>query len=329
MSIFSLYISLAHNTFNKMTLVQLEYIIAVNKFRHFVKAAEYCHVTQPTLSMQIKKFEEELNVIIFDRNKQPIEPTVIGVKIIEQAKLLSQGKERIHEVISDARENVSGELKIGIIPTIANNLVPLFVPKMAEKYPELKIHIEELMTHQVIEKIKQSQIDIGIIATPALEEGLNEIPVYYEPFVTYVSDDHKLFKKDKISSRDLNVDDMWLLADGHCFRNHIINLCGVENYYPQNMKFGYKTGSLEVLMKLVDKHYGYTLIPYLSTIDMDENKLKYIREFKEPTPKREVSIVTPVGFLKLKILDTLKKEIQQSIPKNLHKLDSGVMVKWK
>lgn len=312
-----------------MTLVQLEYILAVDKFRHFVKAAEYCHVTQPTLSMQIKKFEEELDVIIFDRNKHPIEPTAIGEKIIEQSRLLIQGKERIHEVIADTRENISGEIKIGIIPTIANNLVPLFVPFMAEKYPELDIHIEELMTHQVIEKIKQSQIDIGIIATPSLEEGLNEIPVYYEPFVAYVSETHKLFKKDKISSRDLNVDDMWLLADGHCFRNHIINLCGVENYYPQNMNFGYKTGSLEVLKKLVDKHYGYTLLPYLSTIDMDESKLKYIREFKEPTPKREVSIVTPIGFLKQKLVDTIKMEIQHSIPKNIHQLDSGVMINWK
>ncbi|MBI9069887.1 MAG: LysR family transcriptional regulator [Salinivirgaceae bacterium] len=222
-----------------MTLVQLEYIIALDTHRHFINAAESCFVTQPTLSMQIKKLEEELDILIFDRTKQPVEPTLIGKKVIEQAKTLIKGKGRIADIIANTRNDISGELKIGIIPTIANYLVPLFVPKLAEKYPDLDIYIEELMTHQVVESLNNGTIDLGIVATPLSEDGINEIPVYYEPFVLYVSEQHKLFQEKTISSRDLKLDEMWLLSDGHCFRNHVINLCGDENYFHQKLGFGY------------------------------------------------------------------------------------------
>ncbi len=312
-----------------MTLVQLEYIVAVDSFRHFVKAAEYCNVTQPTLSMQIKKFEEELNVIIFDRNKQPIEPTPIGARIIEQAQIILQGKERLHSMITDSRENLSGTVRIGIIPTIATNLSPLLIPSLSKKYPDLNIQVEELMTHQVIDAMQKGKIDIGIIATPLNKEGFDETPIYYEPFVLYVSEDHKLYKNDKVSSRDLNIEEMWLLADGHCFRNHVINLCEVKNVLPKTMNFTYETGSLDVLMSFVDQHFGYTLLPYLSTVHMGKERMKKIREFKEPMPKREIGIVTTEGFIKQKLLDALKVEIRRAIPKAMSHLDNGLIIPWK
>jgi len=312
-----------------MTLIQLEYIIAVDTYRHFVSAADNCHVTQPTLSMQIKKLEEELNVLIFDRSKHPIEPTAIGKKIIEQAQSIINGQARISELISDTRNDLAGEVRIGIIPTIASYLVPLFIPKLVKKYPDLKIYVEELMTHEVIEKMKKGQIDIGIVSTPISEAGLIELPIYFESFVLFVSDDHKMSKKTSISSRDLELDDMWLLADGHCFRNHVINLCGEQNYYPKNLKFGYKTGSLEVLMNFVEQNYGYTLIPYLATLSMDEERKKRIRFFKEPTPKREISIITPEGYLKEKLIEAIKDEIRANIPKEMRHLDNGKVINWK
>lgn len=312
-----------------MTIVQLEYIIAVDTHRHFVTAAEACHVTQPTLSMQIKKLEEELAITIFDRNKQPIEPTAIGKQIIEQAKTVTRGRDRINELISDTRNDISGEVRIGIIPTIASYLVPLFIPQLAAKYPKLIILVEELMTHEVVEKMNHGQIDIGIVSTPLTEAGIEEIPIYYEPFVLFVSEQHKLFKKDKISSRDLNLEEMWLLTDGHCFRNHIINLCGEQNYYPKKLKFGYKTGSVDVLMKFVEHDYGYTLLPYLATLDIADHRKKRLREFKEPTPKREISIIVPEGFLKRKLIEAIKTEIIVNIPKELKNLDNGKVIQWK
>lgn len=312
-----------------MTLIQLEYIIAVDTYRHFVNAAENCHVTQPTLSMQIKKLEEELDVLIFDRSKQPIEPTVIGKRLIEQARTILKGKDRITELISDTRNDLSGEVRIGIIPTVASYLVPLFIPKLVKKYPDLKIYVEELMTHEVISKIKSGQIDLGIVSTPISESGINELPIYFESFVLFVSDDHKMAKKDTISSRDLELDDMWLLADGHCFRNHVINLCGEQNYYPKNLKFGYKTGSLEVLMNFVEQNYGYTLIPFLATLNIDEERRKRIRLFKEPTPKREISIITPEGYLKEKLIEAIMDEIRANIPKEMRHLDNGKVINWK
>lgn len=312
-----------------MTIVQLEYIIAVDTHRHFVSAADECNVTQPTLSMQIKKLEEELDIVIFDRNKQPIEPTPIGKRVIDQARSIIQGKERITELIDNTRNEVSGDLRIGIIPTIASYLVPLFVPNLVEKYPELNIFIEELMTHQVVEKMKLGQIDLGIVATPLVEEGIEELPVYYESFALYVSETNKLFEQNKISSRDVNIDEMWLLSDGHCFRNHVINLCGEKQYIPSKLKFGYKTGSLEVLMRFVDSHYGYTLLPHLATLNLNDKQKENIRFFKEPSPKREISVIMPTGYMKEKLVDALKKEIRLNIPKELRHLDNGKVIQWK
>jgi len=312
-----------------MTIIQLEYIIALDTYRHFVTAAETCHVTQPTLSMQIRKLEEELNILIFDRSKQPIEPTPVGKKVIEQARVVTKGIDRINELIFNTRQDISGEVRIGIIPTISSYLVPLFIPAMVEKYPGLKINVEELMTHEVVERMKLGQIDIGIVSTPLFENGIREIPVYYEPFMFYASESHKLYKKDKISSRDLNLDEMWLLTDGHCFRNHVINLCGEDNYYPRKLKFGYRTGSLEVLIRLVDQNYGYTLLPYLATLRISEEQKLRLREFKEPTPKREISLIVPDGFLKQKLVDALVEEIQEHIPDSIKHLDNGKVISWK
>jgi LysR family hydrogen peroxide-inducible transcriptional activator len=319
-------------TFEKkkfMTLIQLEYIIAVDTYRHFVNAAEHCHVTQPTLSMQIKKLEEELNIIIFDRNKQPVEPTPIGKKVIEQARTVIKGRDRIVDVIDTTRNEISGELRLGIIPTIASYLVPLFIPQLAEKYPNLKIHVEELMTHEVVEKLHSGTIDMGVISTPLDEGGIAEFPVFYEPFVLYVSENHKLYEKEKISSYDLNLDEMWLLSDGHCFRNHVINICGDSTYFPKKLKFGYKTGSLEVLMKFVEQHYGYTLLPYLAKMGLTPTQMNRIREFKEPTPKREISLIAPEGYLKDKLVEGIITEIQTNIPAELRFLDHGKVIHWR
>ncbi len=312
-----------------MTLVQLEYIVALNKYRHFVTAAEKCYITQPTLSMQIQKLEDELDVKIFDRSKQPIEPTVIGEKIIKQAMIVLESANKIPEMIQEIRGNIQGDLNIGIIPTIAPYLVPLFITQTIKEYPGLHIQIEELLTDQITEALINNDLDIGIIATPLNEPGIREIPLYYEPFVVFSSKEHRFFKKDKINASDLSIDDMWLLNEGHCFSSHAINLCGADQIKTQSLALNYRSGSLESLSKLVEQQYGYTLLPWLSLLDMEERKKDLVREFNAPIPKREISIIVKDTFLKEKMVNAIKDKILENIPEELKSLGAGMLVDWR
>ncbi|MEN8120939.1 MAG: LysR substrate-binding domain-containing protein [Bacteroidota bacterium] len=312
-----------------MTLVQFEYIIALNKHRHFVTAAEKCFVTQPTLSMQIQKLEDELGVKIFDRKKQPIEPTVMGEKIIHQAMIVLDNAQKIPEMIDEIKGEIKGELRIGIIPTIASYLVPLFITQTINEYPDLHIQIEELLTDQIVDALSNNELDIGIIATPLGETGIREIPLYYEPFVVFTSKEHRFYQKEKINAHDLTIDDMWLLNEGHCFSSHAINLCGTDQIKTQSLALNYRSGSLESLSKLVEQQYGYTLLPWLALLDMEERKKDLVRDFNSPVPKREVSIVVKESFLKEKVIEVFKNKILENIPQSLKNLDDGMLVNWK
>jgi LysR family transcriptional regulator, hydrogen peroxide-inducible genes activator len=312
-----------------MTLIQLEYVIALNKYRHFVTAAEKCFVTQPTLSMQIQKLEDELGVIIFDRSRQPVEPTPLGEKIISQAKSIIEASKKIPEMIEEIKGEVKGELRIGIIPTIAPYLVPLFITQTLNEYPELQIQIEELMTDQVVTKLNDNELDMGIIATPLQVSGIREIPLYYEPFLVYASEKHQLFGKKRINPADLSIDDIWLLNEGHCFSSHSINLCGVNKIHTQSLALNYRSGSLESLVKLVEQQYGYTLLPYLAMHDMEDKRKLMIRQFDEPIPCREISIVVKETFLKERTIKLIKSKIEENVPKDLLKLGDRMLVSWK
>ena len=312
-----------------MTLVQLEYIIAINKYRHFVTAAEKCFVTQPTLSMQIQKLEDELGLQIFDRKKQPIEPTIIGTEIILQAMIVLENAKKIPEMIDEIKGDIKGELRIGIIPTIASYLVPLFITQTINQYPDLHIQIEELLTDQIVKALSNNELDIGIIATPLREQGIREIPLYYEPFIVFASKEHRFYKKEKIDASDLSVDDMWLLNEGHCFSSHAINLCGTDRVKTQSLALNYRSGSLESLSKLVEQQYGYTLLPWLALLDMEERKKDLVREFNQPIPKREISIVVKESFLKEKIINVIKDKILENIPEHLKSLENEMLVNWK
>lgn len=311
-----------------MTLIQLEYILAVDKYRHFVTAAEKCFVTQPTLSMQIKKLEEELDVLIFDRSKHPVEPTEIGKKIVSYAREILSGPKKINELVEETKLNITGTVRMAVIPTIAPYLLPLFLARFIRLHPHLTVEIEELLTHQITKGLKMGNIDIGIIATPAKEDGIKEYPLYYEPFVAYVSKSSKLNKYKELHPRDLTPDQMWLLNDGHCFRNHTLSVCGTAKGEKKRFPLEYKTGSLESIITIIDQNYGYTLLPYLATQNMsDERKLR-VRNLIEPLPTREISIVTHKGYLKQKLINALKDEILSNIPNSL-KTNKGTVVDWK
>ncbi|MEJ2884031.1 hydrogen peroxide-inducible genes activator [Pedobacter sp. GR22-6] len=299
-----------------MTLVQLEYIVAVDTYRSFVGAAEKCFVTQPTLSMQVQKLEETLNVKIFDRSKQPIIPTEIGAQIIEQARLVLQESQKIKEIISSQQQDVVGELKVGIIPTVAPYLLPKVISAMMEKYPELKLLIWEYTTEEIIHHLKTGVLDCGILATPLADNAIAETPMYYENFVTYISKNSKLYKKKTIDADDLEDENIWLLNEGHCMRSQVLNICR-STKHNRLQGLTYNTGSVETLIRMVDINNGATLLPELALEELSNKQLSKVRYFKSPEPVREISLATHKNFIKRRMLNALKEEILNVIPKTM------------
>ena len=291
-----------------MTITQLKYVLAVAEYKNFTLAADKCFVTQPTLSMQIQKIEEELSIQIFDRTKKPIQLTDIGLKIVTQAKNIVNEADRIQDIVEQQKGFIGGEFRLGIIPTIMPTLLPMFLNNFIKKYPKVKLIIEELNTDEIITKLNNGHLDAAIAATPLQEEKIKEIVLYFEPFVAYIPEQHHHFSKEEIEVGDLNLDEILLLQDGHCFRDGILNLCKNNSKIDIN-HFQIESGSFETLIKLADEGLGTTLLPYLHTLDLkDADKLK-LRHFKEPKPAREVSLIYPKSELKIHIIDALRTTI--------------------
>lgn len=291
-----------------MTITQLQYVLAVAEHKNFTLAAEKCFVTQPTLSMQIQKVEEELDIIIFDRSKKPIQLTEVGQKIVAQAKNIVNEADRIQDIVDQEKGFIGGEFRLGIIPTVMPTLLPMFLNNFIKKYPKVKLIIEELNTTEIVTKLKNGHLDAAIAATPLEEEKIKEIVLYYEPFMVYVPQQHPKFNKPELEVADLNVDEILLLQDGHCFRDGILNLCK-NNANNSESKFQIESGSFETLIKLADEGLGITLLPYLHTLDLKENDKQKLKHFIEPKPAREISLLFPKNELKIHIIDALKNTI--------------------
>ncbi len=296
-----------------MNLQQLEYIVAVDKHRHFQRAADECCVTQATLSMMIKKLEEELEVIIFDRSKQPVVPTETGKEIITQAKVILKETSYLKQLANDTKAEVKGQIRIGIIPTLAPYLLPLFLYNLLKNNPNLKVKVSELNTDQIVEQLEKDHLDVGILATPINIEGLKEYPLFYEKLVVFVSDKETTLKKKFILPEEIDVNRLWLLEEGHCLRSQMMNLCELRK---KNTDFGnleYEAGSIESLLKIVEMNNGITVVPELAVINFSEKQKKQIREFKAPVPVREISLVTYRHFVKTKLLEVLADEIKAGV----------------
>ncbi|MDH3321680.1 MAG: LysR substrate-binding domain-containing protein [Flavobacteriaceae bacterium] len=295
-----------------MTITQLKYVLAVAKYKNFTLAAEQSFVTQPTLSMQIQKLEEALDVTIFNRKKKPIEITPIGEKIIEQAKLIVNESNRINDIVEQQKGFIGGDFKLGIIPTVMPTLLPFFLKSFLKKYPKVKLIIEELTTEEIIKKLNEGQLDAAIAATPLENEAIKERPLYYEPFVGFVSANHRLFDHQFIEESDLDIDDILLLEDGHCFKNSVINLCKTSSN-TEKLHFHLESGSINTLIKLAKEGLGMTLIPYLHTLDLAEQDKKYLKQFNNTVPAREVSLIYHKSQLKIQLLEALKNSIDAVI----------------
>lgn len=291
-----------------MTITQLQYVLAVAEYQNFTLAAQKSFVTQPTLSMQVQKLEDELDVLIFDRGKKPIGITEVGKKIVAQAKNIVNEAERIKDIVDQEKGFIGGNYTLGIIPTIMPTLLPMFLKAFINKYPRVNLIIKEQSTESLIRNIQDGHIDAAIAATPLEIEFIKERPLYYEPFVGYVPKNHRLGRSTTLTTEDLDVSDVLLLQDGHCFRDGVINLCKA----PKNLgkeHFQLQSGSFETLVNLADEDMGMTLLPYLNTLELDDKKKANLKYFENPPPAREVSLIYHKSELKIQITDALRDVI--------------------
>ncbi len=307
-----------------MTFVQLEYIVAVDTWRHFATAAGHCFVTQPTLSMQVQKLEDELQVKIFDRSKQPVIPTEAGRELIEQARKILAEKGVIGEMLQARKGALHGTLHIGIIPTLAPYLLPLFIPGFTAKHPQIRLVVAEMTTDMLVAALREGRIDTGILVTPLQEPGIREHVLFYEELLIYVSRKNAAYKKTYMLPQDIDPGKLWLLEEGHCFRSQIVRLCELRKASREGSLFEYEAGSLETLRRMVELNDGITILPELAAMDLSKRQLQLLRYFKRPAPMREVSLVVHRDFVKQRLIDVLMAEIIKAVPgklrqnKNLH-----------
>ncbi|WP_233877083.1 hydrogen peroxide-inducible genes activator [Dyadobacter sp. CY323] len=309
-----------------MNMQQLEYIVAVDNYRHFVHAAEHCHVTQPTLSMMIRKLEEELAVKIFDRTKQPIVPTSIGRDIIDQAKVILSEASRMNEIAKHFNGDLSGELRVGIIPTIAPYLLPHVVNPFITNYPDIRLHVSEMITERIITELKLGNLDVGIIASLSEESSLREIPLYKERFYAFVSENTGLYAKQYILPTDIEPNELWLLEEGHCFRTQIQRLCELSRNSQFGSSFSYRSGSIETLIRMVEKNGGITILPEMAVMELSEEQKKHIRHFRFPEPAREVCLIVNREQMKTRLIDALKAGITAYLPQEIFETNTEIRV---
>jgi LysR family hydrogen peroxide-inducible transcriptional activator len=307
-----------------MTLTQLEYMVAVDTYRHFALAAERCFVTQPTLSMQLQKLEEELGVKIFDRTKQPVIPTEIGTVLIAQARVVLREAGMIQQLINDQQDIMTGEIRIGIIPTLAPYLLPTLFKNMRQKYPQLKLTVKEAITEEIIHELKNNRLDCSLVVTPLKDPSIREDVLFYEELFVYVSKKNHLYNKRYVLADEINPDELWLLEEGHCFRSQVLNLCELKK--TKDLHFKYATGNIETLKRMVDKSNGITILPELAVMEFSKPQLQYVKRLKEPSPAREVSLVTHRDHIKTKLIRTLREEILTIVPKPMQQLRNKKVV---
>lgn len=303
-----------------MTIQQLEYILAIDQFRHFARAAEYCRVTQPTLSAMVQKLEEELEVKLFDRSVQPVCPTVIGEKVIAQARIIMGETALVKEIICEEKQSMTGTFRLAVLPTIAPYLLPRFFPQLMEEYPELDIRITEMKTHEIQQALHSGDVDAGIIASLLDDRMLNEDTLFYEQFYGYVSRKDPLFKHEVIRTSDVTGEQLWLLDEGHCFRDQLVRFCQMESVKVSQM--AYHLGSMETFMRMVESGKGVTFIPELAVTQLTEVQRELVRPFAIPRPTRQIVLITSKDFVRHTLLQVLKERVQASVPKEMNSLQA-------
>jgi LysR family hydrogen peroxide-inducible transcriptional activator len=307
-----------------VNLQQLEYIVAINKHRHFGRAAASKFVTQPTLSAMVQKLEEELDIQIFDRKQFPVVPTEEGAKIVQHAETVLHEANRLKAYAKEVKGEIAGDLRLGIIPTLAPYLLPLFLKPFSEQFPLLQIFIKEMVTEDIMSHLKSGQLDMGLLVTPLEDNMLNEYPLFYEEFFAYAGKSEKLGNKKYLLPKDIDIDRLWLLEEGHCFRNQIFNLCELKRDQVGTNNLHYEAGSIETLINLVDRHEGITIIPHFATLNLHPEQQKNIRAFVEK-PVREISLVVNHTYPRQKLLEKVKESIIRALPFDANSTSKNVV----
>ena len=301
-----------------ISIVQLEYVVALSVHGSFVAAAEHCHVTQPTLSMQLKKLEEELGVLLFDRSRQPLMPTFVGAKIVEQAKAALHEVQKIQEIVDESKGVLKGELNIGIIPTLSPYLLPLFIGEFSRQYPGVQLHVQDLQTEEILGKIKKDLLDVGILVTPTKDPAVVEKSVFYEEFYAYLDSNLSRQKSgNSIEIEELLENRIWMLEEGNCFRNQTFNLCGMNQLLYKDQQFRYESGNLHTIIKMVEREGGVTFIPQLAADDLPNKQKEQLRFIGRNHPVREVSLVYSRKFAKIALIQKLEEQIRQNLPQEV------------
>lgn len=299
-----------------MTLQQLEYLIALDKHKRFAKAAEACNVTQPTLSTMIQRLEEELGVILFDRSRQPVVPTAIGLRLIEQAKRILSEAGKIPEIIKEEKEEICGHVTIAVLPTIAPFLLPRLMPMMGDnKLKNLSIELIELTTSRCLAKLQDRTIDMAIIASEAQVEGLEDHLLFYEEFMGYVSRNEKLYEESTLRSSLVEPSRLWLLGEGHCFRDQLVRFCQLKGFHDRRIQ--YTEGSLQAFMRLVESGRGITFLPALALDSLSPEQKKLVRPFAKPRPVREIRLAHRTDYVRNSLKELLITSIIKSVPEEM------------
>ena len=309
-----------------MNIQQFQYVLAVVDSKNFESAAEKCFITQSTLSTMIGRFENEIGIKIFNRKTKPVSLTIEGVEIIKRLRIIDKEIGQFNNLIQELKGEMVGELKIGIIPTVAPYLLPLFLSEFADKFPQVKIIVKETPTGEIIKALKNRSLDIGLLALPIEDIELSEQELYVEPFLVYDCRMDKSFSK--ISINNLDYSKLWLLQGGHCLRTQVYQICERSNQHSRNeLNFEFESGSMDSLLRFTKSNYGMTIIPFLASTEFLNEDKKRILEFKTPVPSRSVGIITHKYFVKKRLANEIKKIIQNSVSKLLPKINETQIFK--
>lgn len=296
-----------------MNLQQLEYIVALDKHRHFQRAAESCGVSQPTLSALIQKLEEELDLILFDRKSHPIATTDSGRAVIDQARVVLYNIAQLKEMTLKEKEMSTGTIRIGVIPTVAPYILPRLFKQMQQMFPQIELRAFELRTSVIIEQLRKAELDMAILATPLEQPDFLEIPLYYEKFAAYVSPSEDIYQKEEIAAHEMPTEHLWVLKEGHCMRNQVFNFCQTKSAYSTS----YEAGSIDTLIKIVDENGGYTVIPELHLPLLHDSQQQHVRQLALPTPVREISLAIRQDYVRERLVNAVADAVKAIIPESM------------
>lgn len=302
-----------------MTLTQLKYILAVERCQNFAQAARECFVTQPTLSMQIHKLEDYLQVTIFDRSTSPVSATGLGAKILLMAREIIHRSDALEEMARNVRQEVGGIYNLGVIPTLAPYLLPLFVENFRNAWPKVHLRLYEFQTDEIVQMLREDKLDAGILATPLDLKDIQEEKIFHEGFQLLFSPGHPMLKEKDIREQDLKLEEAWLLKEGHCLRAQVLQLCRPSKMTTDKGVF-FEGGSIETLVNLLESMDGFTVVPELAIPHLSKDIQKRLRPLKGKRPVREISLITGPFALKNSITEALKTTLVNSLPKEILKI---------